>query len=199
MQVKTIKLYEYDELSPEVKQELIEKNRYSITEYEYWAYYYESFLDDMQHYGLDVSLDKIYFSGFYNQGDGLSFEGSIDLLQYLKHTKQLTKYKTLVKAMREDGCNDIYIQQSGHYVHEYTMYIRHDIDLLSDAAQNQYYELKLEAELLEFIRDQARALYKRIQSEYEYITTDAAIEEQLQESGMLYRSDGRVEGGSYEE
>ena len=68
----------FKELSPKVQEKVIErmseKYRDSIEDW-WYEEVIEEFKDDMQRYGIeDVN---VYFSGFYSQGDGASFEGIV--------------------------------------------------------------------------------------------------------------------------
>ena len=64
---------------------------------------------------------EIHFSGFYSQGDGASFECTLDVAKIVKHYK-LT-YKPIMQSEIEEGMFNGKIETSGHYSHSNTMNI----------------------------------------------------------------------------
>ena len=72
-----IKVYSFDELSPDIQEVVIEANRRIIIGYNDWYHdtldYWKERLEKM-----GFMNPSIYFSGFYNQGDGASFTADCD-------------------------------------------------------------------------------------------------------------------------
>lgn len=110
-ETKTIKIYNFDELSEDVKRKLIEKE----IEYQHEAYCEDCLESDMKYYANELlkkyfkenkaELKNVYYSLSYCQGDGAMFE--FDLYYYNKHVQ---------------------IQHYGHYYHKY-MFIVDDYEL----------------------------------------------------------------------
>jgi hypothetical protein len=61
MRTEQIKLYEFNELKPQIQEEVIEKNRYiNVEGFEWWEFCYEQFKEELQSIG--VSCENFYFS-----------------------------------------------------------------------------------------------------------------------------------------
>jgi len=95
---------------------LIEKHRQINVEcMDWWECVYENFKERMAKVGIEV--DKIYFSGFWSQGDGACFEGTINPLRFFrKHFP--TEYPTIRLVLRHGGTARVSCKHSGHYYHE---------------------------------------------------------------------------------
>lgn len=99
-ETKTIKIYNFDELSKDIQERLIEKEK----EYQLDAYCECFLLEDMQeeakrllqkYFGDKAAFKKVYYDLSYCQGSGAMIE--FDLIYYNKH---------------------VTIKQYGHYYHE---------------------------------------------------------------------------------
>ena len=78
------------------------------------------------------------------------------------------------------------IQQSGNYCHEYTMAIEVERDSptwqpMTDGAEDT---------LIDAMRDLARWLYRQLRQEYEYLTSDAAIDETVAANEWTFTAGG---------
>ena len=183
------------------KEQLIEKYR-DINAYDNWYdSVYESFRDDMLLHGIKV--DEIYFSGFWSQGDGACFEGSVydwDLfLQSIGYTS-----KALIQLASDNWRTTV--SHRGHYYHENCTSFDHDWYLpkpdgnLDDELFIDYYSRylpddvrgmvwlsmlktvdydKLMEAVEDAFRDHMRALYRTLEAEYEYLTSDEAVWEAI--------------------
>lgn len=149
----------------------------------------------------------INFSGFWPQGDGASFSGWFTLndvdaaalkadfgtdaeLHAIADT--LEELKSALTALEVTAS----ITRSGRYSHEYSMHIEVDDyeepdDEVIAAAMNAIYKsLDVEATITEAMRDFARWIYRMLEQEYEYLTSDEAILESLQCNELLFDEDG---------
>ncbi len=190
MREAKIKLYQYEELSEEAKQKVIENMQKddSFLMYDWYTFIYEDFKDRMyQEYSCTV--DDIYFSGFWSQGDGASFTGSISIKDYIEKTKQKSKYRSLYKYLEEYE-PFVDIRQQGNYSHENTMYF--DDHFFLEGTEKQSDQLyKLMDEIEETFREEARQLYKKLEDEYEYLTSDECIKEEIINAEYEFYADGR--------
>jgi hypothetical protein len=174
--------------------ELITKYRDINVEYEWWEYTEQEFRQQMDKFGIEV--DKIYFSGFWSQGDGACFEGRINKpLRFLrKHFP--TKYPMMRKLLAIGGDVKLYCGHSGHYSHQnstsFVYYADHFKNLIfeeDDDLRTSVIEVmdeQLNAELEEFeeaaaevFRDYMRGLYRDLETEYEHLTSDEAVWEAI--------------------
>ena len=89
-----------DDLSNPIIQNIIEKNRYINVETDFW---YEHILEDVQYILENMGFvePKIYFSGFYSQGDGACFSAEyygydknkiLELKDYAPKDKELHEF-----------------------------------------------------------------------------------------------------------
>jgi len=166
-----------------IAQNIIEKYSEINVDYEWWDCILEDFCEDLEKSGFYVQVSDIEFSGFHSQGDGASFTGYINILEYLKSTKQLTKYSALVRAIRNDKIGDsINISRfNGYYSHENTCSVDeveyYDYDSLSDKVLSQITEI--ESELEDTRCEFSQELYKKLDHSYEYLTSPESIIETL--------------------
>jgi hypothetical protein len=192
-------IYTIDELReqfPEVYKRVIEKHADINVDHAWYdciEYDYTEQLEKIGFYDL-----KIQFSGFYSQGDGASFSGkwyknSVDLSKvdieelYSDKIKQL--YYTLLDLTNScaDGFFNIY--RSGHYYHENTMYIESEF-IDEDNEQIPYDE----GMILRECRNIAVELYRSLEEDYNYLTSEPAILETLQMNEYYFDLSGNIRG-----
>lgn len=196
-ETKTYQLYAFNELNEETQEKVIDKFRDINTSDSFW---YECIYEDAKTianlFGLDI--DKIYFSGFWSQGDGASFEGSYE---YKKKSLQSVKdYAPLDNDLHDIVERIVKLQKkhfyklyaktsvSGHYVHSGCM----SVDVINENKTHGYPDNE-EDELKQLLREFADWIYSRLSDEYDYQTKDETIKEFLEandyeflESGELY-------------
>lgn len=173
MKTRTINIYTFEELNEKAQRKAIEDHRYIETEgFEWYKFTYEKWIEELKTQGYEDT--KIQFSGFYSQGDGASFEATIDIAKWLTVKECKTKYK----ACFADAENIVIaITQSGHYSHEMTM----STDTEYNGVNRKAYDTvdQLAEEILQDAREQARLIYKDLESEYEHLTSDETVKECL--------------------
>jgi hypothetical protein len=178
-------------------------------DYEWWDYVYDNAKEDAEQYGFRI--DDISFSGFYSQGDGASWTGSVDLITWLeKHRPDCAKATIMTELIAQgwvDSKTNV-IRLNSLHVHSWTMQVadantcwpgagydygqtpvlvggngilaRASVeDLVKNADLDTYFEEML-SDVLVSVRDYADEIYKRLQTEYEYITSDEYIAEQYE-------------------
>lgn len=165
----------FNELSEDEKQKVIDDHRNINTDSDWYVFTLEDWEEKLERQGFNSP--KIYFSGFYSQGDGASFTATVNLEQFLKGRRIATKYAKELKTWQENG-DSIVINQSGYYSHEMTMSI--DSDNLSAG---------LEAFILEEAREQARKIYKELKADYEDLTSDETIAETLRANDYYFNAE----------
>lgn len=183
--------FKFEELTEDQKSKVIEKNRNFNVDYD-WS---EFIIDDCKEIGniLGFTMDNIYFSGFYSQGDGTCFTGKFSYVKgFLNKIKKDYSYDPELIKIASD-LHDLYrksfytmngsITHHGHYSHERSM----SLDF------NTYYnDIKGQAdesEWLDIIADFACWIYKRLESEYEFQTSDEQIMESLIANDMEFEID----------
>lgn len=204
---KTATAYTFDELSKDAKKKALEKTRHWTTEdYEWWDCVYQEWIEKLADMGYETEEKKMHFSGFWSQGDGASFEASVDVLKWLEATDKETEdgddnaqsekpeveYRSLRYWLKKLGTEAAYVKiyHQGHYYHRFCMYI--------DSEWSEWIEPPKAVEQLEELtegilghaRDQALKLYRDLEAECESRMTDEYITDYLQANEFLFWSDG---------
>lgn len=111
----------YEDLSPKAKEKALMWFG-STLDYEWWDGTYDLAKEDGKEKGFDI--DDIRFSGFWSQGDGASWTGTVDLIQFLEHhlkddNPDYGRYFTLQAMLAESWVERfVAIERTGyHYVH----------------------------------------------------------------------------------
>ena len=107
-----------DLLSIKQNEKLLEKYRYFNVEHiDWWDSTYDCFKEELKEKGIYVS--RMYFSGFWSQGDGACFEGHLDDAQtFLDTNFKPDEYPTIRKLLHAGGSVKFSSEHSGHYYHE---------------------------------------------------------------------------------
>jgi len=196
MQTHTHTTYSFADLSDEAKAKALDACRNDSTEHgtEWWDGVY----DDVKEVAkiLGIEIENIWFSGFCSQGDGAQFVGSY---WYAKGS---------AKAIREHAPKDeelhgivdtlakiqrpcfyglyAYVTHRGHYQHENCT----DIDVRDT---DDYTTRAIPADdIAECLRDFMRWIYKRLEAEHEYLTSDDAVREHIECNEIEFNEDGTV-------
>jgi hypothetical protein len=176
-----------------ITDELLDEHR-EINVYDQWhEFVYSDFIDDMKKQG--VRVDNIMFSGFWSQGDGACFEGEVEDISKLV---DLDEYP-MIKMMQgmDKGSIGIFIASNNivHYYHEHSVDIdiKHDefydmMDAPSEVHKHviKSYDEKLTEEMEGFSKDAVdtlrgcmQQLYRKLEKEYEHLTSDDLVEEAI--------------------
>lgn len=200
-ETKEFKIYKFEELSEEVQEKVIEKNRHTYVEYDgWWDSVYEWFYDTAVDEGFDAT--KIYFSGFWSQGDGAMFEGELNNNIYENLTPQYgsEEYKkdfNRVLHLLKTGQIDIFgrFQQFGHYYHKKSYTDSLEWAFNNDWQGKNYSNIEsILDDMIDSIRLQyeelACNLYRQLEQEYDYLTSHEVIRDSLIENDYEYLEDG---------
>jgi hypothetical protein len=188
----------------------MEKYRYINTDHDWWDCTYENFKADMEAEGIRV--DDIYFSGFSSQGDGACFEGKV--CDWGVFLKKLGYDSPVLTRFAEDTWR-FSVKHSGHYYHENCtsfdtdmpnpdgesddwfierFCIHSDPDDLRGKAELAVlrtfdYE-KLEEACVEMFKDNMRSLYRKLEEEHDYHTSDEAVRETIIANDLFETNEG---------
>jgi len=200
---KEITVYKFSELSESVKKKVLDKYR------EHVEFFYDFVIDDAEAIlGMfGFSNVKIEFSGFWNQGDGACFTGVFNsedfkfekVVEYAPQDKEIVRIAEGFKSVCSEYSSvkfSLY-KISHHYSHHNTIGIT-DVDFCDlktgigigiddffndKQVKDWKYLQKLSQDLMQWV-------YKRLEEEYEYQTSDEQILEQLNDGGQEYLEDG---------
>jgi len=172
------------------KAKLIEEHRYINVEFSVWhEAVEEQFKEEMRKVGICV--ERVYFSGFWSQGDGAMFEGYADDWDafFTAHKWEVPMARKLLAA---GGGINFSTHRKGHYCHEFCA--------ISDFSHDEFHRLldsdnggmmdkvievmddelvkeldPFECECLSVFRSYMRDLYRSLNEEYDYLTSDKAV------------------------
>jgi hypothetical protein len=138
----------------------------------------------------------IWFSGFWSQGDGACFEGdysyargaSAAIRRYAPKDVELQRIADALGAIQRRNFYQLSarITHRGRYHHENSMAIAVERD--SPVVQDMTAEA--DGEVSEALRDLARWLYRRLEDEYEHLTSDEAVDESIRLNEYSFTEDG---------
>lgn len=196
MRTIRIKLYKFNELSESAKQKAIESLYNINTDYEWYEYTVDEFKSNKEFF----DITNVYFNGFYSQGDGAMFEYEginkdfvktiIDSLPISNWKKDVLKNCTYISG---NG------KQSGLYYHENSC--SHNINIESDNGAQYYRNIELlidsvsstiEDAIIEKYKELAKELYRTLEKEYDYLTSEKAIIETIEANEYEFTQDGKL-------
>lgn len=191
MRTVRTKIYKFKELSPEAKKKVIE-NSYDInTRYEWWDFEDAKTIGNI--FGIDI--DEIYFSGFSSQGDGACFVGSYGyaadceskIKEYAPKDKTLHRIgKELADIQKEHNFSlTATVTHRDRHYHAYST----DIEVLKDG---DYTGGEVERQLSEILRDFMNWIYKTLEAENDYLTSEEAIIETIEANDYEFTKDGKI-------
>ena len=191
MQIKEIRVYDYEELSENAKARARDWYREGGLDYDW----YDSLFDWAKQAGacLGVQVDDIRFSGFWSQGDGASFTGTYRYrpgwrvaLRAEFGGEALAELERIGSVLQAAQMPVFYkgsavVSQRGRYCHEYSA------DIECDPSTTSF-----EADTQEALRDFMRWVYTQLGREYEYLVADGTVEEAILANGYEFTSDGKI-------
>ncbi len=140
---------------------------------------------------------RIFFSGFWSQGDGASFEchyayregARAEIRSYAPQDTTLHGIADSLQAIQRRNFYQLRAEAShrGHYYHEYCMAISVERD------SPTYQDMTTDAEdiVAEALRDLARWLYRQLEREYDYLSSDDVVDEAITANGYTFTESGR--------
>ena len=189
MREKVTKVYTFEELSDDAKVKARAWYREGAFDYEWWEFVYEDAKQCAEIIGIDI--DKIYFSGFWSQGDGACFEGSYKykkgaLKAIKEHAPKDTTLHGIALALQKEQKKHFYqlsahTKQRGHYQHSGCM--RVDV-------YNQDGEIDND-EITDQLRYFADWIYTRLEAEYDFMNADAQVDENIISSEYEFTEEGK--------
>lgn len=168
---------EFNALSVVMQQKVIDNNRDINVDYPEWHDpIIEEWKERLESIGFhDV---EISYSGFCSQGDGASFtSGEIEVEKVLRHLRVFSKYRRYVP---NDNCDYWVkvIRTDSRYYHENS--VRVDDYIHYTGTQNQLDKVYEIINLIsEFVHEKSKEIYRNLNTEYDYLTSDDAVRDAL--------------------
>lgn len=202
-------VYQYDELSDRAKEKAREWYAQCVFEDSCdWEFVYGDAAQVAEILGIDLRQKRvtlmggghrydpcIYFSGFSSQGDGACFEGTY---RYAKgaakkireHAPRDTELHRIADELQEIQRRNFYrltasMSHRGHCNHSGCM------DVSVEDSEDRYRDVgDAEDAVTQLMRDFADWIYSQLEAEYEYQTSDEAVEEAIRANEYEFDEDG---------
>jgi len=201
-------VYRFDELAEAAKDKARSWYREGVTSDDWHEFAYEDFETISAMLGVQLKTQTvrlygggtrqkpcIFFSGFWSQGDGACFEaryrykpGAVEAIrQHAPADSELHDIAGMLQSSQRRNFFQITadVTHRGHYYHEYAM----DIEVNRDGPQSMMVEGA--QGIAEALRDLARWLYRQLEHEYAYQTSDEAVDEAIFANEYTFTLDGR--------
>jgi hypothetical protein len=208
--MKTIQLnlYEFAELEEMAKQKAIEADRYINVEHQWWNVIYDDFISICETIGIIVDREKIFFRGFYSQGDGSGFVAEIDLPALLDGILN-RKWKDYAPKLELDlivpeidrrvlqMIRENKLDISPQIVHPHSRYyVKAELNENLPYSYHGYPLVEKQLDILEdglvkIAESLNRYLYKALEAEYEYQTEEQVVAEVLEANEYWFTADGK--------
>ena len=214
-----VEVFKYGELSESAQQKAREWYLEGM-DYEWWEGTYEMAIEDGKEKGFYI--DKIYFSGFYSQGDGASWIGQVDVRQWLEENLPDSIGLSAWCQLIQEGVISMFskvVANNSHYCHESTMQFSdvEDDGAFDDADEmdgqsifkgmpvSALYDLidaddnctlKSTEGITQAIAESGKAyavdIYHRLREEYEYLCSEEMMLDHFNCNDYFFDSDGRL-------
>jgi hypothetical protein len=189
------------------------------TSHGWWDCVYDDWKSALAQIGfgeVDIS-----FSGFWSQGDGASFTADVDLTKLIpfmanppaadkavnagpdgkEDWRPWTVHKAdgvasnpeFEKLLEDDVINECSMsitRSSSRYVHENTCKVDYEDNLKDGPIRDLWLKFVESVETLR--KDVSQAIYKQLEEDHEYRTSDEALEEDAESNDYLFDSSGRI-------
>lgn len=177
MRTITTNLYQFHELSEPAKQYAVEKAR----EWYEFIPCLDCYEEELESKGFKEST--IHYSGFWSQGDGASFDASIDLERFL-----IGKYEAL-KGL-DFSLDIISNERSIFYCHERTKQV--DVTCNANFTVSQLDLIhELVDELEELRIEECRRIYRSLSNDYDYQNSYEHLSEFLEINEYEFTEEGK--------
>lgn len=203
-------VYRLDELDDSAKERARAWYREGALDHDWYEFVYEDFELICEILGVRLktrSVDlmgggtrqkpRIYFSGFSSQGDGACFEAyysyekatGTKIREHAPRDEELHRIADELQAIQRRNFYQLRADaaHSGHYYDEYCMTV--SVERESPTCQDM--TAKAEHAVTEALRDLARWLYRQLEREYEYQTSDEVIDEAITANEYTFTEVGR--------
>ncbi len=140
---------------------------------------------------------RIFFRLAFSQGDGASWEGSYNyaggaaraIRAHAPTDQELHRIADDLQATQRRNLFQLHatVRHRGRHCHEYAM----AVEVERDSPTGQPPTDGAEDAVTGALRDLARWLHLRLRDEYEYVTSDEAVDEALAANDYAFTADGR--------
>ncbi len=196
MRIIETKIYQFEELSPKSKDVAINAARECVEFSDYAGCTIEDTKTIAALMGWDIS--EVHYSGFYSQGDGACFVGGMQYKNNCLEAVQTyaptdTVLHNIAKRWQKLQQSNEFalsadVMHSGRYFHEYCT----EFECFDSRTEDGYVEsTETEDDIKEVAREFMHWIYKQLQNEFEFQTSDSTIAEMLINNECEFTADGK--------
>ena len=181
--MKTIQIFSFEELSPEAQGVALEQFRNDVSNGSIPEIYdhdpiIEGMHEDLAEIGIE-SVD-VNYSGFWSQGDGLSFTGEVKDVKLFSESLGLNlKWWDRVS----------FVRTSTRYNHENTVETKLSIDHEDEPTFKETWNNLFE-KIEDWRKSKCREFYSRLEKHYDYCSSDEVVKEELIEREYHFLENG---------
>jgi hypothetical protein len=209
MKTIQIKLYEFAELDEKGKDKALKELSDINVDYDWYEPIFYDFQAIVKTLGITLTINHIHFSGFYSQGDGSAFKATVNLPELAEAVKNESwrsytphleldlpvceaenRILKLIKNEAIDISPQIVQPTRSYYVraelNNQFPYNNHRFDRIEAELEKLEQWLQVVAEKLN------RYLYKSLQDDYDYQTSDKAMIEAIEANEYHFMADGKL-------
>lgn len=198
MRKKTITVCKFSELTPAVQKRVLDKMRDWQVDYDWYESEIDYWKEKLDLIGFENA--KIAFSGFSSQGDGASFTADINsekifnTLAYCAERYDDARVIDLAEKLYVNDGFEMRIERThSNYSHERTVKVNVEMDFRY--RDNKFWKHIMEnfEYVLDMLRiDLCHAIYKSLESEYDYLTSDESIIEMIEANDYEFTINGEL-------
>lgn len=201
------KVYQYDELSDKAKDKVRDWYLGADWEFDGAEYVIEDAVTVGALMGIEVHTHSVplmngksrqeptvYYSGFSSQGDGACFEGSYQYKKgavkavkaYAPEDKELHRIAQELQTLQKSSFYSLTAEtrHSGHYYHSGCMAVDVEDSREIDVPEGSVNDLA------DIMRDFANWIYKQLEAEYDYQTSDEQVAETIRANEYEFTAEG---------
>lgn len=199
MKTKTIKIYEFKELKKEIQKKVLDTHRFINIDYEQWDSELTSEYErELGQIGFEFA--DIRYSGFSSQGDGLSFDATVNLEMILKYLKYPKREINRAMKLQELECLQLDINKTSftnHYSHEYVGYVDNigyrDVEKMISVFKADELIDKIEKDVEDLRVELCKKYYKLLEKEYYHLIEDEQIIAMFEANDDMFDSKGNIQ------
>lgn len=188
----TVKAYQFNELEKKIQEKVLEKYRFINVEYFPWYdYTYEEIEKILSYFGefkkedieFDIDRNRIAIEGEFKY---TSFQ---EISEYPEFQELLTEYVCMQKRWNNDI--EVYIRNDRNG-YSYISDIISSIEKISGEKMDDISYSNIEKEFKEFTKKLYSKFFKLLYQEYEYLTSNEAIEEFFEINDFWFLENGTI-------
>lgn len=192
-------VYEFSELSPKAKAKARDWYRESSADDSFGS---ECVIDDAKRvFALcGITIDRVYYSGFWSQGDGACFEGAWRASDVkVGGVKDECPVDTELHGIAAEferiaalfPLASLTVKHSGHYYHRYcTDFSFSFLDADGNEIDSPDAQ-QAEKDLTEAARDAMLWIYRQLEKDYDWRNSDEQVDETIEANEYTFTEDGK--------